>query len=162
VVVPGAKKPHGFPLLRLDRVLALETDLRQTKKVYGAAYTKLIMKVKKLEKTVNQQDQPEDQLGVFSAAKVLADAAKMFTPILEEEGQLVLVNINIPSPFVVKDKGKCIMIEYEPEQTKTKLQQRQERVGYEAAIRLQEQLDEEERRRIAKVHKEASSLNIEE
>ncbi|GKC82315.1 hypothetical protein Tco_1138032 [Tanacetum coccineum] len=35
-----------------DRVLALETDLRQTKKVYGAAYTKLIMKVKKLEKTV--------------------------------------------------------------------------------------------------------------
>ncbi|GJZ66018.1 putative ribonuclease H-like domain-containing protein [Tanacetum coccineum] len=105
-----------------DRVLALETDLRQTKKVYGAAYTKLIMKVKKLEKTVksnqarrrakivvsddeedledsskqgrmieeinqdarvtlvtpihSQQDQPEDQLGVFSAAKVLANAAK--------------------------------------------------------------------------------------
>ncbi|GJS32033.1 hypothetical protein Tco_0530415 [Tanacetum coccineum] len=105
-----------------DRVLALETDLRQTKKVYGAAYTKLIMKVKKLEKTVksnqarrrakivvsddeedledsskqgrmieeidqdagvtlvtpthSQEDQPEDQLGVFSAAKVLVDAAK--------------------------------------------------------------------------------------
>nr|GEV32552.1 retrovirus-related Pol polyprotein from transposon TNT 1-94 [Tanacetum cinerariifolium] len=35
-----------------DKVLALETDLRQTKKVYGTAYTKLIMKVKKLEKTV--------------------------------------------------------------------------------------------------------------
>ncbi|GKD13247.1 putative ribonuclease H-like domain-containing protein [Tanacetum coccineum] len=35
-----------------DRVLALETDLRQTKKVYGTAYTKLIMKVKKLEKTI--------------------------------------------------------------------------------------------------------------
>ncbi|GKE02159.1 hypothetical protein Tco_1390142 [Tanacetum coccineum] len=52
--------------------------------------------------------------------------------------------------------------EYEPEQTKTKLQQRQERAGYEAAIRLQEQLDEEERQKIAKVHKEANSLNIEE
>ncbi|GKB63023.1 putative ribonuclease H-like domain-containing protein, partial [Tanacetum coccineum] len=97
-----------------DRVLALETYLRQTKKVYGAAYTKLIMKVKKLEKTVesnqarrrakivvsddekdledsskqgrmteeidqdagvtlvtpthSQEDQPEDQLGVFSEA----------------------------------------------------------------------------------------------
>ncbi|GKC94890.1 hypothetical protein Tco_1160332 [Tanacetum coccineum] len=36
-----------------DKVLDLETDLRQTKKVYGTAYTKLIMKVKKLEKTVN-------------------------------------------------------------------------------------------------------------
>ncbi|GKD26924.1 hypothetical protein Tco_1233138 [Tanacetum coccineum] len=35
-----------------DMVLALETDLRQIKKVYGAAYTKLIMKVKKLENTV--------------------------------------------------------------------------------------------------------------
>ncbi|GJR77807.1 hypothetical protein Tco_0090172 [Tanacetum coccineum] len=35
-----------------DRVVALETDLKQTKIVYGDAYTKLIMKVKKLEKTV--------------------------------------------------------------------------------------------------------------
>nr|GEX35943.1 retrovirus-related Pol polyprotein from transposon TNT 1-94 [Tanacetum cinerariifolium] len=34
------------------RVVALETDLKQTKKVYGASCTKLIMKVKKLEKTV--------------------------------------------------------------------------------------------------------------
>nr|GEW78009.1 putative ribonuclease H-like domain-containing protein [Tanacetum cinerariifolium] len=35
-----------------DRVLALETDLQQTKKVYSTAFTKLIMKVKKLEKIV--------------------------------------------------------------------------------------------------------------
>ncbi|GKF79298.1 hypothetical protein Tco_0234866, partial [Tanacetum coccineum] len=35
-----------------DRVVTLETDLQQIKKVYGVAYTKLIMKVKKLEKTV--------------------------------------------------------------------------------------------------------------
>ncbi|GKF54630.1 hypothetical protein Tco_0164970, partial [Tanacetum coccineum] len=34
----------------LDRVVALETDLTQTKKVYGASFTKLIKKVKKLEK----------------------------------------------------------------------------------------------------------------
>ncbi|GJW95048.1 hypothetical protein Tco_0174720 [Tanacetum coccineum] len=54
------------------------------------------------------------------------------------------------------------MTESEPEQTKTKLQQRQERAGYEAAVRLQEQLDEEERQRIARVHEEASSFNIEE
>ncbi|GJY24865.1 hypothetical protein Tco_0398523 [Tanacetum coccineum] len=33
-----------------DRVVALETDLQQTKKVYGAAFTKLIKKVKRLEK----------------------------------------------------------------------------------------------------------------
>ncbi|GJW86488.1 hypothetical protein Tco_0161828 [Tanacetum coccineum] len=104
------------------KVESLEADLKQTKKVYGVAYTKLIKKVKKLKKTVksnqarrranivvsndeedledsskqgrmieeidqdagvtlvtpthSQEDQPEDQLGVFSAAKVLADAAK--------------------------------------------------------------------------------------
>ncbi|GKB81558.1 hypothetical protein Tco_0948453, partial [Tanacetum coccineum] len=35
-----------------DRVVALETDLQQTKKVYGIAIIKLIKKVNKLEKTV--------------------------------------------------------------------------------------------------------------
>ncbi|GKD82292.1 hypothetical protein Tco_1349131, partial [Tanacetum coccineum] len=35
-----------------DRCEALETDLRQTKKVYGDVFTRLIKKVKKLEKTV--------------------------------------------------------------------------------------------------------------
>ncbi|GKF99166.1 hypothetical protein Tco_0297949, partial [Tanacetum coccineum] len=65
--------PHGSPLPRvhilrsdegrmqhnklmdlvaklLDRVVALETDLTQTKKVYGADFIKLIKKVKRLEK----------------------------------------------------------------------------------------------------------------
>nr|GEW91064.1 glutamic acid-rich protein-like [Tanacetum cinerariifolium] len=60
------------------------------------------------------------------------------------------------------DKGKAIMQEFEPELTTTKLQQRQERAGYEADIRLQEQLDDEERQRIARVHEEASSFNVEE
>nr|GEV27518.1 hypothetical protein [Tanacetum cinerariifolium] len=36
----------------IDRVLVLETDLQQTKKVYSTAFIKLIMKVKKLEKIV--------------------------------------------------------------------------------------------------------------
>ncbi|GJY42547.1 hypothetical protein Tco_0429817 [Tanacetum coccineum] len=185
------------------RVLALETDLRQTKKVYGAAYTKLIMKVKKLEKTIksnqarrrakiivsddkedskdsskqgrmieeidqdaritlvtpikdsSQEDQLEDQLGVLSAGKVLADAAKknvntytirrravstssgrvstasrLFSTTEESistagasmpvstDGMVQEVNIIIPSPIVVKDKGKGIMTESEDEQTK--------------------------------------------
>nr|GFA01306.1 hypothetical protein [Tanacetum cinerariifolium] len=60
------------------------------------------------------------------------------------------------------DKGKAIMKESEPELTTTKLQQRQERAGYEVVVRLQEQLDEEERQRIARVHEEASSFNVEE
>ncbi|GJR91023.1 retrovirus-related pol polyprotein from transposon TNT 1-94 [Tanacetum coccineum] len=72
-----------------DKVRALETDLQQTKQVYSTAITKLIMKVKRLEKIVKlskarrrakivvsddektstQEDHLEDQLGVLSAAK---------------------------------------------------------------------------------------------
>ncbi|GKC52466.1 hypothetical protein Tco_1075211, partial [Tanacetum coccineum] len=200
-----------------DRFLALETDLRQTKKVYGTAYTKLIMKVKKLEKTIKtsqarrrskimvldddmtsedsskhgrmikeidqdvgvtlvtptkvsrQEDQPEDQLGVLSAAKVLADVAKVHTysrrrrpvstgsggvstasRIVSTAGMIQQVNIIIPSSSATKDKGKAIMTESKPKQITTKLKQRQERAGYKATIRLQEQLNEEESQRIAK------------
>ncbi|GKA09215.1 hypothetical protein Tco_0688546, partial [Tanacetum coccineum] len=45
---------------------------------------------------------------------------------------------------------------------KTKLQLEQERLGLEEALRLQEQLDEEERQRIARVHEKASTFNAEE
>ncbi|GKG35830.1 hypothetical protein Tco_0440984, partial [Tanacetum coccineum] len=58
-----------------------------------------------------------------------------------------------------KDKGKAIMKEAEPVQKKTKLQLEQERLGLEEALRLQEQLDEKERQRIARVHEEASTFN---
>nr|GEW08160.1 hypothetical protein [Tanacetum cinerariifolium] len=61
-----------------------------------------------------------------------------------------------------KDKGKGIMTESKSEQTTIKLQQRKERAGYEEAIRLQEQLNEEEMQRIAMVYEEASSFNVEE
>ncbi|GKD57029.1 hypothetical protein Tco_1290416, partial [Tanacetum coccineum] len=137
-------------------------------------------------KVSSQEDQPEDQLGVLSAAKVLADAARVHTyskrrravstgsggvstasrrrravstgsggvsttsRIVSTAGMIQQVNIIIPSSSATKDKGKAIMTESEPEQTTTKLKQRQERAGYEAAIRLQEQLDEEESQRIAR------------
>ncbi|GJX56126.1 hypothetical protein Tco_0286023 [Tanacetum coccineum] len=73
------------------------------------------------------------------------------------------VNISIPSPVVVKDKGKGKMEEYEDEHTKrTKLQQEQDRLGHEAVVRLQEELDEEERQRMARVHEAAQSFTEEE
>ncbi|GKD67461.1 hypothetical protein Tco_1309569 [Tanacetum coccineum] len=53
------------------------------------------------------------------------------------------------------------MTESEPEQTTTKLKQIQERAGYEAAIRLQEQLDEEERQRIVRDAEEDIRARVE-
>ncbi|GJV23211.1 hypothetical protein Tco_1375906 [Tanacetum coccineum] len=49
-----------------------------------------------------------------------------------------------------KHKGKAIMEEAETIQAKTKLQLEQERLGYEEALRLQAEIDEEETQRIAK------------
>ncbi|GJY51291.1 hypothetical protein Tco_0442138 [Tanacetum coccineum] len=216
--------PYNLPLLRVNtlgsdegsmtlleltvlcttlskKVESLEADLKQTKKVYGASYTKLIKKVKKLEKTVKSNqarrrakivvsDDEEDledsskqgrmieeidqdagvtlvtpthisTAGRISTAEESVSTAGASMPV-STAGMVQEVNISIPSPVVIKDKGKAKMDESKPEKTKTKLQQRQERASYEAAVRLQEQLDEEERKRIARVHEEASSFNIEE
>ncbi|GJX97575.1 hypothetical protein Tco_0353373 [Tanacetum coccineum] len=124
--------------------------------------TTLSKKVESLEADLKQtkqgEDQPEDQLGVLSAAKVLADAAKTnvhtytrrrravstgsggisttgaLMPV-STTGIVQEVNISTPSLVVDKDKGKGKMEESEDEQTKrTKLQQEQERLGHEAAV----------------------------
>nr|GEW79689.1 putative ribonuclease H-like domain-containing protein [Tanacetum cinerariifolium] len=68
------------------KVKSLENDLRQKKKVFSSALTKLILRVKRLERTVKTSTarrkarivsgQPKEQLGIFSAAKVLANAAE--------------------------------------------------------------------------------------
>nr|GEX08434.1 hypothetical protein [Tanacetum cinerariifolium] len=117
-----------------QKVESLEADLKQTKKVYGASYTKLIMK-----------------MGVFSAAKVLEEVAKVYTytrrrtistascGISTTEESVGTAGASMPvSTAGMVDKDKAIMQESEPELTTIKLQQRQERAGYEAAIRLQE------------------------
>ncbi|GKC00127.1 putative reverse transcriptase domain-containing protein [Tanacetum coccineum] len=299
----AALMPHDSPILRVHslgsdegsltlneltvlctqlstKVTSLEEDLKQTKKVYGNAYTKLILKVKKLEKTVktsqarmrakivvsdNEEDeedyskqgriliedmdldagislvplhvadqgrfddthvsdQPEEQLGVFSAAKVLADAARIrrgvenvhtytrrrtvstgsglvstagmagvstASGLVSTAGMAQEVEINIPSPVATKDKGKAVMQEYEPpkkikkrvqiqmsideelaqklheeeqarfnakQEAKFNEEQEQERLDYEAAVRIQEELDESERQRMAQVHQAAQGF----
>nr|GEW10705.1 hypothetical protein [Tanacetum cinerariifolium] len=130
-----------------------------------------------------QEDQPEDQLGVFSAAKVLVDAAKVHTysrrrrtvstgsggistasrlfSIAKEPVSTTGISqeVNIAT---VKDKGKGIMTESEPVQTKTKWHQEQERLGLKAAAKLQEQFDKEERQRISRVHEVAQTFTEEE
>nr|GEX74644.1 ribonuclease H-like domain, reverse transcriptase, RNA-dependent DNA polymerase [Tanacetum cinerariifolium] len=61
-----------------------------------------------------------------------------------------------------KDKGKGIMEESESAMTKTKRQQEQERLGHEAAVRLQDEFDKEERQRIAIVHKAVQTFTVDE
>ncbi|GKC95303.1 hypothetical protein Tco_1160745, partial [Tanacetum coccineum] len=199
-----------------NKVESLEIELKQTKQTYGATFTKLIKKVKKLEQTVKTiQARRRAKIIVSDDEEDLEDSSKQGSKIdeIDQDPNITLVehdskiqgrhgqemefetevytaknvstagaSISTASPLRVsttedistaetlvyirrsaaKDKGKAKIDESEPEQTKTKLQQRQERAGYEAAVILQEQLDEEERKRIARVHEEASSFNIEE
>ncbi|GJT82330.1 hypothetical protein Tco_1056672 [Tanacetum coccineum] len=99
---------------------------------------------------------------LFSTAEESVSTAGASMPV-SIAGIVQEVNISIPSPVVVKDKGKGKMEESEDEQTKrTKLQQEQDRLGHEAAVRLQEELDEEERQRMARVHEATQSFTEEE
>ncbi|GJY70533.1 hypothetical protein Tco_0474236 [Tanacetum coccineum] len=83
-------------------VESLESDLKQTKLTYGAAYTKLIIKF----------TAPEEVSTVSPEVKTAAES---------------LVYIR-RSATKRKDKGKAIMKEAQPVQKKTKLQQEQERL----------------------------------
>ncbi|GJR55284.1 putative ribonuclease H-like domain-containing protein [Tanacetum coccineum] len=214
VVEEAAIMPHDSPLLRVHslrsdegsmtlneltvlcttlskKVETLESDLKQTKLTYGAAYTKLIMKVKKLEhKVKSSKASRRARLMISDDEDNQEDPSKhgrKIAQIDEDEGITLTANVPVStagaevstaSPEVKtaaeslvyirrsatkrKDKGKAIMKEAEPVQKKTKLQLEQERLGLEEALRLQEQLDEEERQRIARVHEEASTFNDEE
>ncbi|GKA21236.1 hypothetical protein Tco_0701225 [Tanacetum coccineum] len=249
VAEEAATMPHDSPLLRVHslgsdegsmtlneltvlcttlskKVETLESDLKQTKLTYGAAYTKLIMKVKKLEhKVKSSKARRRVRLVVSEDEDELEDPSKQGRKIaqIDEDEGITLVQMsaqtqgrhehdfeesdfefiapeedytaepdistaNVPvstagaevstaSPEVKtaaeslvyirrsaakrKDKGKAIMKEAEPVQKKTKLQLEQERLGLEEALRLQEQLDEEERQKIARVHEEAITFNAE-
>ncbi|GJX58900.1 hypothetical protein Tco_0290290 [Tanacetum coccineum] len=134
-----------------DRVVALETNLTQTKKVYGATFTKLIKKVKRLEK--------KDKLrkSIRKLRLVLSDEEDFTTanvPVTTAGAE-----ISIASPKVktagdsVDDIATEILVYIKRSAAKKK---------DKAALRLQEQLDEEERQRITRVYEAASSFNIEE
>ncbi|GJR06172.1 hypothetical protein Tco_0529156 [Tanacetum coccineum] len=160
----------------LDRVVALETDLMQTKKVYGDSFTKLIKKVKRLQKKdkLTKSRRKLRQIGVstasidFTTANVSVTTAgaeistaspkvKTASDFIDDIAAESLVYIT-RSATKTKHKGKGIMEESESAMTKTKRQQEQERLGLETAVRLQEEFDEEERQRIARVHKAARSF----
>ncbi|GJT72435.1 hypothetical protein Tco_1031721 [Tanacetum coccineum] len=170
------------------KVESLETDLKQTKLTYGAAYTKLIKKIKKLENKVkSSQARRRARIIVSNDEDDLEDPSKQGRKIAEtDQDPAILLDVSTSKPVstagvavttasvavvstasptrrvstanditmaetlvyirksAAKDKGKGKMDESELVQTKTKLQQEQERLGYEAVFRLQAKLEEKE------------------
>ncbi|GJT93768.1 hypothetical protein Tco_1082613 [Tanacetum coccineum] len=187
----------------------LEDDLRKTKKTYSSAFTKLILRVKKLEarvkigkarkraKVVLSEDDEDDsskQGRKLSDAEVQEKASTETEPFIQEVTPTEVIqdqgssekgsaevstagatkgtasevpvvstaeeNISTAGGTVTyrrrseekrtrKDKGKAIMIESEPKK-KSKKELEQEKLSYAEAIRLQEQMDEEQRAQIAR------------
>ncbi|GJT45641.1 hypothetical protein Tco_0954356 [Tanacetum coccineum] len=162
-------------------VESLETDLKQTKQIYGAAFTKLIKKVKKLEKTVkSSQARRRTRIVVFDDEDALEDPSKQEMKIdkIDQDPDISLevstADLDVSTAELVSTAGAAVtttsvavstarpIVSTADEITMAETLQEQERLSYEAAVRLQAELEEEERQRIAMVHEAASSFNVEE
>ncbi|GJV27782.1 hypothetical protein Tco_1384230 [Tanacetum coccineum] len=178
-----APMPHESPLQ------TWENELTQTKKVYGSAITKLVKRVKKLEKQVKTgKARRRTKIVLSEDETVEEDSSKQVRSLIEEldmDADISLVpphdaeiqekisddnKVSTAAANLVyirrsaekrKDKGKAIMIEDESVQKKSKKQLEKERLSHKEVIRLQEQIDEEERKRIARDAKIAKQLQEE-
>ncbi|GJX24614.1 hypothetical protein Tco_0230910 [Tanacetum coccineum] len=164
-----------------DRVVALETDLTQAKKVYGASFTKLINKVKRLEKKDKLSKSRRklrqvllDKEGSDSDFLAQEDPSKQGRKIaqLDEDEGITLVQMGVSTAskdftttnVPVTTAGAEISTASPEVKTVGVFVddiavEKQERLGLETTVRLQEEFDEEERQRIARVHEAARSFS---
>ncbi|GJW87056.1 hypothetical protein Tco_0162396 [Tanacetum coccineum] len=171
-----------------DKCAALERHLRQTKKVYGDAFTRLIKKVKKLEKTIKTSqtrrmsrvvisDDAEEDLEdsskqgrmieeinqeLLCATKVLADAAKNVYTYTKRRRAFSTGSGRVSTASRLFSTDEELVSTIGASMLVSTAGTVQEVNKDKAVVRLQEQLDEEERQRIARVHEKTSSFNIEE
>ncbi|GKE58855.1 hypothetical protein Tco_1498040, partial [Tanacetum coccineum] len=194
------------------KVESLQTDLKQTKQIYGTAYTKIIKKVKKLEKTVKySQARRRARIIIFDDEDDLEDPSKQGRKIakIDQDLDISLVqhdaeiqgryrhdmefnfdfdaakevstiekDVSTAEPVstagaAVTTASVAVSIASPTRNTrvstadditmaKTLVYIRKIAVKDKAAVRLQAEVEEEERQRIDMVHKAASSFNVEE
>ncbi|GJV01569.1 putative ribonuclease H-like domain-containing protein [Tanacetum coccineum] len=195
-----------------EMIEVLEDDMRKIKKTYSSAFTKLILRVNKLEARVkigkarkrakvvlseddkDVEDDSSKHGRKLSDAEVQEKASTKIEPFIQEVTPIEVIqdqgssekgstevstagatkgtasevpvvstaeeNISTAGRIVTyrrrneeqrtrKDKGKAIMTESEPKK-KSKKELEQEKLSFAEAIRLQEQMDEEQRAQIAR------------
>ncbi|GJU35995.1 hypothetical protein Tco_1184349 [Tanacetum coccineum] len=130
-----------------DGIGVLEDNLKKIKKTYNSAYTKLILRVKKLESQL-KTGKARRKARVYSASEEvpIVSTAEVH---LSTAGGTVTYTRRSAEKKSRQDKGKAIMIEEEPKK-KSKKELEQERLSYAEAIRLEEQMNEEQRAQIAR------------
>ncbi|GKA54755.1 hypothetical protein Tco_0753704 [Tanacetum coccineum] len=156
----------------IDRVEVLENDMQQTKKVYSSALTKLILRVKKLEKKVKtnkarrrarivileDEDAEEDS---SKQGRKISEIDKDPTISLVQPEQDMEYDFDVSTAEGFTTASVPVTTASATPEKKTKKQLEQERLGHEEAIRLQEQINEEERQRIARDAEIAKQLQEE-
>ncbi|GKF64379.1 hypothetical protein Tco_0187827, partial [Tanacetum coccineum] len=159
-----------------ERIGVLEDDLKRTKQTYSVAFTKLILRIKKLESKVqtgkarkrarvvlseDEEDNSSKQGKIDEDPNtyfhqddevdddVVHDTAGIEVSTAPINDNTASESLSTASKETRKYKGKAIMTEPEPEKKANKLLE-QERLGLEEAIRLQEQVVKEEKAQIAR------------
>ncbi|GKC16726.1 hypothetical protein Tco_1013508, partial [Tanacetum coccineum] len=152
------------------KVEDFQSDLKQTKLTYGAAYTKLIVRVKKLEhKVKSRQPRRMARVVISDTKEDLEDPSKHGRRIIQGRTSAdteILLDQEEPTKLVEDlgsgEKGeKEISTASATPEKKSKKQLEQERLRHKEAIRLQEQINEEERQRISRDAEIAKQLQEE-
>ncbi|GJZ76517.1 putative ribonuclease H-like domain-containing protein [Tanacetum coccineum] len=132
-----------------DRVGVLEADLTKTKQTYSSAYTKLILRVKKLEAQIKVGKARRHSRFVLSDAE--DDSSKQGRKFSMRSGQWKIFSEEISTA------GKNDMLPAREEvpslvlsKKKSKKELEQERLSFAEAIRIEEQMHEEQRAQIAR------------
>ncbi|GJX28285.1 hypothetical protein Tco_0236364 [Tanacetum coccineum] len=184
----GLEVGHGSELMVFcitlsKNVESLETNLKQTKLTYGAAYTKLIKKVKKLENKVkSSQARRRVRIIVFDDEDDLENPSKQGRKIAEID-QDPAISLHVELDFdldtakdvstakpvsiagaAVTTASVAISTASPPRVSTADDITLAEALVYirRSAAKDKAKLKEEKRQRIAMVHEEASSFNVEE
>nr|GFB26336.1 hypothetical protein [Tanacetum cinerariifolium] len=138
--------------LSKKKVESLETDLKQAKQIYSATYTKLIKKVKKLEKTTKfSQARRREIIVVSDDEDDLDDPSKQGRKITEIDQDLGISLVQHDAE-IQERYGHDMEFDYDFDTAEKDV----------STVRLQVELDEKESQRISRVHESASSFNVEE
>ncbi|GJY15981.1 hypothetical protein Tco_0386403 [Tanacetum coccineum] len=166
-----------------ERIGVLEDDLRKTKKTYSSAFTKLILRVKKLEARVkigkarrrakvvlseddkDVEDDSSKQGRKLSDAEVQEKASTKTEPIIQEvtpteviqdQGSSEKGSVEVSTAGATKGTASEVPVVSTAEENistagrTSKKELEQEKLSFAEAIRLQEQMDEEQRAQIAR------------
>ncbi|GJU99448.1 hypothetical protein Tco_1328719 [Tanacetum coccineum] len=126
-----------------ERIGVLEDDLKKTKQTYRVSVTKQY----KVQEKASTETEPIIQ--EVTPTEVIQDQRSMRKEIQNTAGRTVTYRRRSEEKRTRKDKGKAILTEPEPKKKSKKVIE-QERLSFVKAIRLQEQMNEEQRAQIAR------------